>query len=68
MTTTSPIADQHGRVMFYCSRCKQPMTIEDFFDLGLRLPDRWETASDYCDAELIDSFEHPDCLRAERAG
>jgi hypothetical protein len=62
------ILDQHGRVMFYCADCGRPLTSDDFFELGLRLPNRWETPGDYQDAELIDKFQHLECLRAAKAG
>lgn len=68
MTTSSPLVDQHGRVMFHCAICRQPLTSDDFFDLALRPPDRGESASDYCDAELIDQLEHLACLQAAKAG
>jgi len=67
-TAHEPIVDEHGRPMFFCRDCRQPMSRDDFFDLGLRTPDRGESASDYCDAELIDDFQHPACLPSERAG
>jgi len=65
------ILDERGRIMFRCAHCAEPMTRSDFFDLGMRLPDRGETVDDYRDAELIDRFEHGACLaraRAARAG
>jgi len=65
---TSPVLDQHGRVMFQCGHCGTPISQNDFFDLGLRLPDMGETKEEYCDAELINTVEHVDCLRADRAG
>jgi len=61
------ILDERGRIMFRCSHCGEPMTRSDFFDLGLRVPDRDETVDDYCDAELIDRFEHGPCLARARA-
>ncbi len=64
---TTPVLDQHGRVMFLCGHCGAPISQNDFFDLGLRLPDMGETKGEYCDAELISSIEHVDCLRADRA-
>jgi hypothetical protein len=36
------------------------MTRDDFFDLGLRLPEG-ESREEYCDAELIDVVEHLRC-------
>jgi hypothetical protein len=44
------------------------MTRDHFFETGLRLPDQGESRDDYCDAELIDSVMHVDCLRTTRAG
>ena len=67
MTVASNIiTDEHGRTMFYCARCEQPMTKDDFFELSMRLPDRGEGRDDYCDAELIDRFEHTACTARER--
>ena len=63
----APILDEHGRAMFHCSVCRQPLSKDDFFELGLRLPDRGESLSDYEDAELIDLFQHPACSREARA-
>lgn len=60
------ILDERGRVMFRCAHCGVPLTRSDFFDLGMRLPDRGETADDYADAELIDRFEHSRCMAAAR--
>jgi hypothetical protein len=68
MNGASVLVDQHGRVMFHCAVCQRPLTVDDFYELGLRLPDRWETTVDYCDAELIDTLEHVACLRSKRAG
>ena len=70
MTTTKgeTIIDHHGRIMFYCGSCGTPLTADDFFDLGLRLPDYGEERDDYCQAELIDKISHIDCLRAARTG
>jgi hypothetical protein len=61
------ITDERGRVMFRCAICGDPVTKSDFFNLGLRLPDHGEGVDDYCDAELIDRFEHPRCTARERA-
>lgn len=69
MTTTHdvspPILDRQGRPMFRCRDCGEAMTQADFFDQGLRLPESYETAADYCDAELLDDFQHAACLRAK---
>lgn len=71
MAGDDPILDDRGRIMFRCAHCGEPMTKSDFFDLGMRLPDRGEGPDDYCDAELIDRFEHDACAvrtRASQAG
>ena len=69
MTTASnPIVDRKGRAMFHCTRCGAPVTSDDFFDLGIRLPDADEDLDDYREAELIDSVDHVDCNRARQAG
>ncbi len=62
-----PIVDHLGKVMFWCESCGSAMTRSDIEDLGLRAPDYGETAQDYLDAELVDSFRHPRCL-ASKAG
>jgi len=67
-SASSPILDRHGRIMFNCRACGAPITSDDFFDLGLRLPEPGESKDDFCDRELIDAIEHMDCLRAARAG
>ena len=65
----STIADSEGRPMLRCSSCGAPLTQDDFFDLGLRLPDLGESRNDYVDAELIDSVVHVRCIRsAKQAG
>ena len=67
MTTQTdhlPVADRLGQPLFHCQACGSPMLHADFFDQSLRLPDAGESASDYCDAELIDAFRHTDCERA----
>jgi hypothetical protein len=66
--TREPIVDFSGRIMFFCTACGAPMTRDDFFEIGLRLPDSGESHDDYCDAELIDGVMHVDCLRSARAG
>jgi hypothetical protein len=73
MTTTgaSVILDERGEAMFHCRICHAAMTIDDFFELGLRLPDRGEGVEEYCDAELLDRVEHQACAngaRESRAG
>lgn len=62
------VRDFRGAVMFRCRNCGQPLTADDFFHLGLRLPDEGEERDDYCAAELIDDATHLSCLRARRAG
>lgn len=62
-----PILDFHGRIMFYCASCGVPLTADDFFELGMRLPDHGETHDDYFEAELLERLSHVDCLRAARA-
>ena len=63
-----PITDAAGRPMFLCRRCGGPLTADDFFELGMRLPDHGESREDYCDAELLDYIDHPACVQAARAG
>ncbi len=41
-TARNAILDRNGRVMFVCARCGEPITTDDFFELGLRLPDNGE--------------------------
>jgi hypothetical protein len=70
-SATDILVDERGHVMFHCALCGEPMTRGDFFDQAMRLPDRGEGPDDYCDAELIDRFEHARCAeraRAPRAG
>ncbi len=63
-----PVLDRQGQTMFRCAACGLPLTEDDFFDLGLRLPEPGESRSEYCENELIDVLHHADCLRAKRAG
>ncbi len=65
---SSPVLDHHGRIMFFCRACGAPITYDDFFELGLRMPDAGEAKEEFCDAELLDGVEHVDCLKAARAG
>jgi len=67
-TVRDPILDFHGQIMFFCGACGEPLTHDDFYEIGLRLPDQGETRDDYCEAELIDKIEHVDCLRSARTG
>jgi hypothetical protein len=62
------VTDYRGQPLFHCSRCGAALTADDFFALGLRLPDDGESREDYCEAELIDVAEHVDCALARRAG
>jgi hypothetical protein len=48
--------------LFNCERCAVPLVLEDFVDLGLRLPDEGESRDDYFDAELLDSISHLHCI------
>lgn len=68
MNAPQPLLDRYGRPMFICRACGEPMTSDDLFRLGLRLPDYGETREEYCDAELIDEVEHESCGRRARAG
>lgn len=61
-TETQPVVDEHGDVMFVCPACGAALTEDDFFALGLRMPDRGESRGDYRDAELLDDVSHLDCL------
>ena len=61
-TKTHAVVDEHGAVMFACPTCGRPLTEDDFFDLGLRLPERGESRPDYLDAELLDDVLHLECL------
>lgn len=67
-TYSEPIVDGAGNVMFWCDHCRTPISRSDILDLGMRLPDYGESADEYLDAELIDSFRHPACLGAAKAG
>jgi hypothetical protein len=67
-TARNAILDRQGRVMYVCSCCGHPMATDDFFELGLRLPDDGETQDDYFSAELLDDLRHEDCSRAQQAG
>lgn len=62
------VTDFRGRPLFECTRCGEALTADDFFSLGLRLPDEGESRDDYCEAELIDDAAHRDCAAARRAG
>ena len=62
------IEDARVRAMFPCARCHVAMTQEDFFALGMRLPDAGESRTDYFDAELLDAITHDTCPVSELAG
>ena len=64
----APIVDEHGLVMFLCGTCQGAVNVDDFFQLGLRLPERGESADEYRDAELLDGIDHVDCIRSARDG
>ncbi len=66
--TTNAILDRHGGAIFVCADCGEPLTTDDLFDLGLRVPDGGESRDDYFAAELLDSLSHVDCPRGKRAG
>jgi hypothetical protein len=59
--------DDHGQ-MFRCRFCDAPLTVDDFFELSMRLPERGESVEEFYDAELLDSVEHAGCARQSRAG
>jgi hypothetical protein len=63
----SPILDRQGRPLLACSRCKGPISEEDVFAQGLRLPDPGESADDYFEAELLDELHHVNCTVAQQA-
>lgn len=67
-TKTHAVVDEHGAVMFACPTCGRPLTEDDFFDLGLRLPERGESRDDYRDAELLDEVSHLRCAGAAGVG
>ncbi len=68
ISTAAPVLDRHGRAMFACIRCGAPITHDDFFELGLRLPHPDEDRDDYTEAELIDDLTHIAYASAQRAG
>lgn len=55
-----PVLDADGAVMFRCPGCGDPISRDDFFELGMRLPEG-ESREEYCDAELLDHLAHPRC-------
>ena len=65
---SEPVVDQHRNVMFYCGYCGTPIGCTDILDLGMRVPDAGETAQDYLDAELVDTFLHSGCVTAMKTG
>jgi hypothetical protein len=58
---TNAILDRHGRPVFACADCGEPVTTDDLFALGLRVPDDGESRDDYFAAELLDSLSHITC-------
>ncbi len=64
MRTSDPVIDCRKQVLFSCSGCGSPLTHDDFFELGLRLPDSGESRDEYCESELIDDVSHTRCLRS----
>lgn len=67
MAIAAPVLDARGRVMFHCKTCSRPLNADDFFELGLRLPEPGEIKDEYCADELIDSVTHTACAQAARA-
>lgn len=67
-TAEDAVQDRGGHVMFHCSRCRQPITANDVFELGMRFPDDGESRDDYFAAELLDELNHVNCAHVERAG
>ena len=63
----SPILDRRGQPLLRCSRCAGPITDNDVYDQGLRLPDPGESADEYIESELIDELHHVDCRGSLRA-
>jgi hypothetical protein len=66
VTGSQLLIDHRGEPLFRCSICGDAIHAEDFYDQGLRLPDVYETAEEYCEAELIDSFKHLACAAVEQ--
>ena len=66
--TTAPVTDFRGQILFRCDHCDAPLTSDDFFVLGMRLPDDGESREEYCEAELLDDASHNDCAAVRRAG
>jgi hypothetical protein len=66
MESSTPVLDADGAVLFICPRCGEPIGRDDFFELGMRLPDG-ESRDEYCDAELLEFVEHPRCARSPGA-
>ena len=62
------VADFRGLIMFSCESCGKALNGDDFFALGMRVPDPGESRDDYCEAELLDVVKHVDCMRARQAG
>ena len=65
--TANAIVDHHGKAIFVCADCGEPITADDLFDLGLRAPDDGESRDDYFAAELLDGLSHVACTRGTQA-
>lgn len=66
--TTNALFDGRGRTPFVCADCGKPISIDDLFDLGLRVPDDGESRDDYFAAELLESLSHVGCTAGQRTG
>ena len=62
------LSDYQGRTVIICASCGNPVTTDDLFELGLRIPDDGESQDDYFSAELIDDLQHQRCARERHAG
>ena len=62
------VLDRLGRAVLLCASCHAPLSADDFFELGMRLPDHGETREEYIDDELIDYVSHPRCPLGKQAG
>jgi hypothetical protein len=62
------VLDRLGRAVIVCARCASPLTHDDFFELGLRLPEPHETRDEYLDDELLDGVTHQGCSLSRQAG
>ena len=48
------VVDHLGHTVLTCASCHTPLTPDDFFELGMRLPEPDETRDEYIEDELID--------------